>query len=266
MSAVTADTQPSTEPGDVPAPADRRTVAEILIVLGLSLGASAVYAAINLVAKLTAGPPLAQQRATLNAPASPRPYLDLTYQLTGIVFTLVPVALVLFLLSAPGRRATRRIGLDGRRPLRDLGVGALLAAVVGLPGLALYVIGRRLGITAQVIPAAYNDYWWTVPVLVLQAVKNAVIEEVVVVGYLLTRLRELRTPTWAALAISAVLRGSYHLYQGFGPFVGNAVMGLLFGAWFRRSGRVMPLVIAHSLLDLVAFVGYQLLGNLPWLN
>ena len=247
-------------PVDVATEQRRRTIAEIFIVLGLSLGASAVYAVINLAAKLTAGPPLAQQRATLNAPTSPRPYLDLTYQLTGIVFTLVPVALVLFLLAEPGRRATRRLGLDGRRPWRDLAVGAGLAAAIGLPGLALYIVGRRTGLTAQVVPAAFDSYWWTVPLLVLQAIKNAVVEEVVVVGYLLTRLRELRTPTWLALALSAVLRGSYHLYQGFGPFVGNAVMGLVFGEWFRRRQRVMPLVIAHALIDLVAFVGYQLLG------
>jgi membrane protease YdiL (CAAX protease family) len=241
--------------------ARRRLVGEIWLVLGLSLGQSAVYALVSLVAKLTEGRRLADQTATLNASVSPRPYLDLTYQLLGIVFTLVPVALVLWLLSAGGRSAVRRLGLDLGRPWRDLAVGAGLAALIGLPGLGLYVLGRQLGITADVVPAALNPAWWTVPVLVLQAVKNAVIEEVVVVGYLMTRLRELQWPAWAVLGTSAVLRGSYHLYQGFGPFLGNAVMGLVFAAWFRRSGRVMPLVIAHTLLDMVAFVGYQLLGG-----
>ena len=252
-----------------------RTVTEILIVLGLSLGSSAVYAVIDLVGKLTAGSPLAQQTATLNPSASPRPYLDLSYQLAGIAFTLVPVALVLFLLAerpdptqdngldpaAPRTGAAARIGLDLRRPGSDLLVGAALAALIGLPGLGLYVVGRHLGITADVVPSALASYWWTVPVLILQAAKNAVIEEVVVVGYLLTRLRGLGLPAPAALALSAVLRGSYHLYQGFGPFLGNAVMGLVFGEWFRRQGRVLPLVIAHTLLDVVAFVGYQLLGH-----
>jgi membrane protease YdiL (CAAX protease family) len=65
----------------------------------------------------------------------------------------------------------------------------------------------------------------------------------------------------AMLAASAVLRGSYHLYQGFGPFLGNAVMGLIFAEWFRRGGRVMPLIIAHTLLDVVAFVGYDLFAT-----
>lgn len=241
--------------------ARRRLGAEVWIVLGLSLGQSAVYAVIDLAGKLTAGPPLAAQSAVLNASRSPRPYLDLTYQLAGIVFTLVPVALALWLLSEGGRSAVQAIGFDLARPLRDLGAGALLAAVIGLPGLAFYLVGRELGITANIVAAALNPYWWSVPVLVLQAVKNAVLEEVVVVGYLMDRLHRLRWPAWAVLGTSAVLRGSYHLYQGFGPFLGNVVMGVVFGSWYRRFGRVMPLVVAHTLIDIVSFVGYQLFGS-----
>jgi membrane protease YdiL (CAAX protease family) len=242
-------------------PVPRRIRAEIWIVLGLSLGQSAVYSVISLTAKLTAGRPLAQQQATLNASVSPRPYLDLTYQLAGIVFTLVPVLLALWLLSGSGRSAVARLGLDARKPLLDLAAGAGLAALIGIPGLGLYFAGRWLGITAQVVPAALNDYWWTVPVLILQALKNAVLEEVIAVGYLITRLEELGWPAWARTGVSAVLRGSYHLYQGFGPFLGNAVMGVVFAEWFRRRGRVWPLIVAHTLLDTVAFVGYALFGK-----
>jgi len=245
---------------------NRRTVAEIFIVLGVSLGQDAVYAVISLLAKLTAGRPLAQQQATLNGSLSPRPYLDLTYQLAGIAFTLVPVALVLWLLSGSGRSATAQLGLDLRQPWRDLGLGVLLAAVIGLPGLGLYLAGHALGITATVVPAALAPHWWSVPVLVLQALKNAVVEEVVVVGYLITRLRELGWSAPAMVAASAVLRGSYHLYQGFGPFLGNAVMGVVFAELFRRRGRVAPLIVAHTLLDLVAFVGYEFFGSVVGLR
>jgi membrane protease YdiL (CAAX protease family) len=239
----------------------QRLKLEILIVLALSLGQSGVYSVISLAAKLTAGLPLSEQTATLNASQSPRPYLDLTYQLVGIVFTLVPVALVLWLLSSTMPDVTRRLGLTRERPWRDVLHGVGLAALIGLPGLGLYFLGREIGVTAEVVPAALAPYWWTVPVLVLQAAKNAVLEEVIVVGYLVTRLRNLRWSTPAILAASAVLRGSYHLYQGFGPFVGNAVMGLIFAEWFRRGGRVMPLIIAHTILDVVSFVGYDLFGG-----
>lgn len=238
----------------------RRLGPEVLIVLGLSLGQSAVYSVVSLVAKLTEGP-IGEATATLNASRSERTYLDLTYQLLSITFALVPVALALYLLSEPGRSALRRIGFDARQPWRDLAWGAGLAAAIGLPGLALYFGGRALGITAEVVPAALNASWWTIPVLVLSALKNAVLEEVVVVGYLVERLEQIGWRLPVVVVVSALLRGTYHLYQGYGPFLGNVVMGLVFGAFYLRSRRVMPLVVAHTLLDVVAFVGYDLLAD-----
>lgn len=258
-------TAPAQRPGTSAAPQPserarrRRLGVEIWIVLGLSLGKSGVYALVNIVARLTADTSLREQSTALNTSQSPRPYLDLTYQLLSIGFALIPVALALYLLSQNGRSALRRIGLDRARPLRDLGVGFGLAALIGLPGLGLYVLGRAIGITVEVQAAALNAAWWTIPVLLLSALQNALLEEVIVVGYLMERLRELRWGPVAIIAASALLRGSYHLYQGIGPFVGNVVMGVVFAEYYRRRRRVMPLVVAHTLLDVVAFVGYALI-------
>ena len=246
-----------------PAPVERavrrRITTEIWIVLGLSLGRSAVNAIITLIERLTAPTPLKSQAAGLNQSLAQRSYVDLALQLLSIGFALVPVALALYLLSADGRSALRRIGLDRARPARDLGIGVALAAVIGLPGLGLYAVGRAVGITVQIQAAGLPPEWWAVPVLILSAVQNALLEEVIVVGYLVERLGQLRWRTPAILVTSAVLRGSYHLYQGFGPFIGNAVMGLVFAEYYRRRRRVMPLVIAHAILDIVSFVGYALI-------
>lgn len=235
-----------------------RLRAEVWIVLGLSLGESAVYALLRLYVRVTAEVPLASQSTTLNPTRSERPYVDLAYQLLGIGFALVPVALALYLLSEPGRRAVTRIGLDLTRPGRDLGVGLGLAALIGIPGLGFYVLGRALGLNVTIHASGLDAFWWTVPVLVLAALKNALVEEVIVVGYLVERLRELRWGTAAVLLASALLRGAYHLYQGPGMAAGNVVMGLVFGWWYLRTRRVMPLVVAHTALDVVSFVGYAL--------
>jgi membrane protease YdiL (CAAX protease family) len=238
----------------------RRT--EILLVLALSLGASAVYSVVSLVAKLTARGGLAAQTATLNGSLSNRPYLDLTYQLLGIGFGLVPAFLALFLLNGDAAG----LGLDRRRAGFDLAAGAGLAALIGLPGLGLYFAARELGLNATVVPSALPRVWWAVPILVLSAVQNAVLEEVVAVGYLQTRLRQLGSGLVAVVLASAVLRGAYHLYQGFGAFVGSVVMGVVFSVFFVRTGRLLPLVIAHTLIDIAAFVGYPLLrGHLSLL-
>jgi uncharacterized protein len=234
---------------------------EVVIVLLLSLGQSAFYAVVSLIAKLTAGRPLSQQTATLNPSQSPRPYLDLTYQLLGIFFALIPVLLALYLLG----RSRAELGLSLKRPRFDLGWGFGLAAAIGIPGLLLVYVAAKLGLNAQIIPAALQPVWWAVPVLILAAVQNAVLEEVIVVGYLVTRLRSFGWRTAYVVLASAVLRGSYHLYQGFGAFVGNAVMGVVFSLFYLRFKRIMPLIVAHSLLDIAAFVGYTLLPK-DWLS
>ena len=87
-----------------------------------------------------------------------------------------------------------------------------------------------------------------------------------VVAYLVTRLRGLRWKLWQIVLASSLLRGSYHLYQGFGAFVGNAIMGVVFAFFYVRFHRVVPLIIAHTVLDVVAFVGYTLLkDHVSWL-
>jgi membrane protease YdiL (CAAX protease family) len=242
-----------------PGASRRRTVAEIWIVLGLSLGQSAVYAVVRLLDKLSQAP-LSAQTTRMNPSLNERQYFDLAYQLLGIIFALVPVALVLFLLSEPGRSAFRRLGFTFSRPGIDFGLGIALAAVIGAGTLGVYAGGRALGITTAIVPAALDAYWWTVPVLVLSAVRHAVLEEVIVVGYLFQRLRGLGWSDTAIIFGSAVLRGSYHLYQGIGPFIGNVVMGLIFGYAYVRVKRVMPLVVAHALLDIAGFVGFALFG------
>jgi membrane protease YdiL (CAAX protease family) len=242
---------------------ERRTLRdEVLLVLGVSLGASAVYAIVTIIARLTAGKPLSQQTATMNPSQAPgRPWLDLTLQLLGIFFGLVPALLAVHLLQRDQGDARAKLGLDLRRPWFDGGTGAALAAFIGIPGLGLYFAGRALGVNVTLVASALPHVWWAVPVLVLAAAQNAVLEEVVVVGYLITRLRQLSFSVPAIVAMSAVLRGSYHLYQGFGGFLGNGLMGVVFTLFFLRTRRLLPLVIAHTLLDVVAFVGYELLGD-----
>ncbi|SER72005.1 CPBP family intramembrane glutamic endopeptidase [Streptomyces qinglanensis] len=254
-----------------PAPAGglpRRVLGtELLLVLALSLGASAVSSLISFVGALTRPGGLADQAARLNSSQAPgRPWLDLAWQLFGIATALVPVALVAHLLTREGAGGLRVLGLDRRRPLFDLSRGAALAAGIGGCGIGLYLLARAGGFNLTVEPESLPDVWWKYPVLVASAVQNSVLEEVIVVGYLLRRLDQLGWSPLAALGASAVLRGSYHLYQGVGGFFGNLAMGVVFAFLYRRWGRVGPLVAAHALIDIVAFVGYALLaGRVDWL-
>lgn len=242
---------------------------EVLLVLGVSLGASAAYSIVSFIAKVTAAP-LAEQTTALNPSQAPgRPWLDLTYQLLGIAVAVVPAFFAVHLLNRDSDLvdARTRLGIDARRPAFDIGTGMGLAALIGLPGLGLYLAARSLGLNTTISAANLPHVWWAIPVLILTALGNGVLEEVVVVGYLLTRLRDLGWRTWHAVAASALLRGGYHLYQGVGAFVGNALMGVVFALFFLRYRRVLPLIIAHTVLDVIAYLGYTLLkDHLPFLR
>ncbi|MBT2530041.1 CPBP family intramembrane metalloprotease [Streptomyces sp. ISL-99] len=239
---------------------------EVLIVLALSLGASGVSSLIRFVGAVTKPGGLQDQAAKLNTSATPgRPWLDLAWQLFGITSALAPVVLVAYLLMREGA-GLRTIGFDRSRPWPDLGWGTLVAAGIGSAGLAFYLVAVESGFNLTVVPDSLPPVWWKFPVLVLSAMQNSVLEEVIVVGYLLRRLDQLGWSPVGALAASSVLRGSYHLYQGIGGFIGNMVMGAVFVLLYRRWGRVGPLVVAHTLLDVGAFVGYALLaGKVGWL-
>ncbi|AAT89426.1 CAAX protease [Leifsonia xyli subsp. xyli] len=250
----------STQTGDVPADRNARVRLwwEIAIVLGLSLGQSAVYSIVSIIDLSTREKALSDQTAQVNPSQSSRELFDALYQLLGNLFPLFAVALAIFLLWQPRRNGFRRIGLDFTRPWPDLGGGLLLLLVIGAPGLLFYALGRVLGATVAVQASPLDTHWWTVPVLLLAALRAGLQEEVIVVGYLFARLRKLGWGTWPIILATAMLRGSYHLYQGFGPFAGNAMMGVVFGWCYARWGRVAPLVVAHVVIDIVSFFGYPL--------
>ena len=251
---------PSSDSQTLPA----RTIRlEILVVLAVTFGLSAYVASLRLIEAVLLG--LAGQTVALNERRSPIDLIDLGLNVATFVQLMAWGALGLYLLWRTGSGPSS-IGLGRLRLHPDLTGGLALAALIGLPGLALYVGARLLGLSAAVEPAELNDTWWRIPLLLAIAVANGWAEEIIVVAFLITRLRQLHIGAGAALLISALLRGTYHLYQGYSAGLGNIVMGLVFGYVWMRTGRLWPLIVAHGLIDAVAFVGYSLAADdLDWL-
>jgi membrane protease YdiL (CAAX protease family) len=229
---------------------------EVFIVLALSLLQSAVYSIIDLLSAPLRGVAVGTFSGNV----------QLATQLANIAFGLAPVWLVLHLMRRSGE-GPQAIGLTSDRPGEDVLTGVGLAAIVGGVGIGIYLAAVALGVNRIVYPIPPTGHWWTVPVLVLGSAQFALLEETVVVGYLITRLGQLGWTPWRAVVTSAVLRGSYHLYQGWGGFLGNLLLGLFFGVLYLRWRRIWPLVVAHCLVDIGAGVGYLLFkSHLPGLS
>ena len=262
MRAVEVETEPpATQP---------RYGLELIAVLGVTYASSGLHSLLEFVRdqiKINHGLGFSNVQTAPIKPANQTQYqwLDLLFYLADIVTGIAPAFLaIVLLLRSPGGRGFG-IGLDRLR-LRELAQGAGFAALIGVPGIGFVYVARQLGLNAKIVVTNIPDVWYRVPVLLLEAVQQGMAEEIVVAAFVLIRLRQLGWTNSRALAASCVLRGSYHLYQGYGGFVGNAVMGLIFGWWFQRSRRVWPLVVAHSIIDAVSFLGYAYLhGRVSWI-
>ncbi|MGU3437365.1 CPBP family intramembrane glutamic endopeptidase [Actinomycetes bacterium M1A6_2h] len=237
---------------------------EIAIVLVVTFALSGASSVLSLIEAAMQPGSLSDQTVAINVTQSNLGIIDLLRQLLGIARLVAWGSLGLYLLWRSGIGPTA-VGL-AKAKKKDVLHGVVLAAGIGIPGLALYLVARALGFNATVLPSTVDDYWWRPVTLTLSAIANSFAEEVVVVAYLINRLKALGWSQNKALGASALLRGSYHLYQGLGGGVGNVVMGLIFGRYFQKTNRLWPLVIAHALIDVVAFVGFSLLrGHVSWL-
>lgn len=225
----------------------RLLIEEVWVVLALSFLPSAIYAIRSLIRAPVAGVVVAAANRSEN-------FLD---QLLPFVFGLAPVWLVIYLARREGI-GMRAFGFSGDRLGRDAGAGVGLFLVVGAAGIGVYLGAVELGVNRFVVPAPPEGYWWTWLAVVMHGVGAGLVEETIVLAYLITRLERIGWSVAAAVAASAVFRASYHLYQGWGGFLGNLAMGVLFGVLFVRMRRAWPFVLAHVLVDVGAAAGFLL--------
>ena len=92
--------------------------------------------------------------------------------------------------------------------------------------------------------------WLLLPFLLL----NPFFEELLVRGYLMTELIDLRKSVLLAAIVSLAVQTSYHLYYG---VFGAAMVGCglsVFVIYYAKSRRLMPVILAHMLWDLTSLL------------
>lgn len=172
---------------------------ELAVMLAVTFGVSAVVAVLHLADAVLSGL-LRLLRFRLNQDQSRYDLVNPGLNLASIGQLIAWGLLALYLLAhgywpvrdwaGPGSVGFGRTGRGGSRGAhRYSGTAALL---------------RRpaLGLNAEVEPATLHESWWRIPVLVLAAFANGFAEEVVVVGYVITRLRQLGMSQSGAVAVA----------------------------------------------------------------
>lgn len=166
------------------------------------------------------------------------------------VGSLVP--LTLFLLARTGQRPAA-LGLGRPKLLADVWPGLGLAVlafltewVILIPFAPLLEHNTKL---VNPVPTGHVPDYYVVWGIAISAV-TAVTEEVIVNGYLITRLEQLGWSPQRALALSLVLRTSYHVYYGLG-FLLTIPFGYFVTRSFQKWHRLNRSIAAHFIYDAV---------------
>jgi membrane protease YdiL (CAAX protease family) len=170
--------------------------------------------------------------------------------------TCVLAVLVTVLLS--GRRGIspgwlgfgwprNRDGRPGAGQSLRIAVWAISALLAGGAVTGILAMGNKLGQPAHQ-DASYMIF------TVVASLTAGIVEETVVLAFLVTTLRQARRPLPEIVLVAVLLRCSYHDYYGLGV-LGIAIWAAVFVWLFLRTGSVLPLIVVHFLWDTTVFLG-----------
>ena len=143
----------------------------------------------------------------------------------------------------------RRDGRPGAAQSLRIGVWAITALLAGGALTGVLAMGNKLGQPAHQ-DAAYLVY------TLAASLTAGIVEETVVLAFVVTTLRQARRPTLEILLVAVLLRCSYHDYYGLGV-IGIAVWAAVFVWLFLRTGSVLPLIAVHVLWDANIFLSQR---------
>lgn len=168
------------------------------------------------------------------------------------VACMVPLALLLLSRTGQGPKVLG-LGWPGLRSDIWPAVG-IIAASWGSEVVLLIVLAPVLTSNSRLnasTPVGNVPHYYVIWGLMISAI-TAIAEEVLMNGYLMTRLSQLGWSPTAALILGIVLRTSYHVYYGIG-FVATIPVAYFLTRSFQKRGRLTRPIVAHFLYDAILF-------------
>lgn len=172
---------------------------------------------------------------------------------TSLISTVL-YELLLALLWVPvlRRRGWRLTSITHAFRLRDVAHGLGLSAVsYAASGVASFCISLA-GVTPAADAALTVDAPINLTAIVLVSAINPIFEEFIHLGFIANLLRQ-RSDEFALVA-TVVARTIIHLYQGPEGAAGIVALGALWAAYYFRTGRLWPVILAHAIMDAVGLL------------
>jgi membrane protease YdiL (CAAX protease family) len=174
---------------------------------------------------------------------------------------LLPVRIVLMIVTqwtlmiVPGilmlvnKEKPADLGFRKEKLLRQIGIGALLAAAMSL---VFTVLPIALGFKDMVGGTSYKYAWQFTFEFFYCILGVALAEEIIFRGYIFRKLLEIKSSRWLAILVSSVLFGLFHVFGGnWIQVLMTSVIGLIY-CIFRekiKSCTLLSLIIAHGVYD-----------------
>ena len=177
---------------------------------------------------------------------------------TWVFGTIHEISALLALGYVLARRGIRFSDLSLRWSLRDFGSGVLVSGASfasHLLGWTLIQLIYHAAFGSLATAPTGRDFFahptvFAIPMILL----NPFFEELIVRAYLMSEVLDLTRSPALAIAMSVVVQFSYHLYYGWLGAISLSFQFLTFALYYARSRRVVPIIVAHGLFDIVGFL------------
>lgn len=142
--------------------------------------------------------------------------------------------------------------------LQSSGYGIILAACAYISFVAVWIIASFISPEFVRTISQTNLVGKNISLLNIVAVSiiNPFFEELLIVGYVITLIRQVKGETYA-VNISVAIRMLYHLYQGPVGVMAIIPFGLICAYWYARKGKLWSVIVAHALFDFFGLYSHQ---------
>jgi membrane protease YdiL (CAAX protease family) len=179
-----------------------------------------------------------------------------TVSIMGRSLRVAPAVLFVMWRSGDG---WAEFGLTRPRPVRDALLGGLTLLLAWAGAYAIVLGGGADLFGFRVVPERGRLFagpegvgGWLL--ILATAAANGFAEELAMRGFLIPRLERLWGTSLGAVAVSAGLTASYHVYGGAWHVFWAGMFGLTAGAVFVATRRLWPVAFAHLLGDVLPFL------------